>query len=180
MDEILYFSSSCLFLNRSTPRFYSHSIGHTPSCTSSLSGRRHAGQVRIRSDSAASLTALEDAFLKIGLPSWKKIAQKGSVRVDRRGYNKSGNKRARFRASEPMPLLATADLRQTTCHPPRALPFGIIPTRPSCFYFHHPIPVCKVWNGFSSKPTSHCAGLAARTQSSGPKLWRFRGIYQQS
>src|SRR5258708_22416938 len=72
MDEILYFSSSCLFLNRSTPRFYSHSIGHTPSCTSSLSGRRHAGQVRIRSDSAASLTALEDAFLKIGLPSWKK------------------------------------------------------------------------------------------------------------
>src|SRR5258708_8985312 len=72
MDEILYFSSSCLFLNRSTPRFYSHSIGHTTHCTPSLSGRRHAGQVRIRSDSAASLTALEDAFLKIGLPSWKK------------------------------------------------------------------------------------------------------------
>src|ERR1700730_4661807 len=76
-----------------------------------------------------------------------------------------------------MPLLALADVRQTTCHPPRALPFGIIPTRPSCFYFHHPIPVCKVWNGFSRKRMSHFAGLGASVQVSGQKLWRFRGIY---
>src|ERR1700737_1097889 len=82
--------------------------------------------------------------LSIGERTPKKIVQKGSVRVDRRGYNKSGKERARFRASEPMPLLALADVRQTTCHPPRALSFGIIPTRPSCFYFNHPIPVCKV------------------------------------
>jgi hypothetical protein len=60
------------------------------------------------------------------------------------------------------------------------LPFGIIPTRPSCFYFHHPIPVCKVWNGFSRKRMSHCAGLGASVQVSGQKLWRFRGIYQQA
>jgi hypothetical protein len=79
-----------------------------------------------------------------------------------------------------MPLLARASVRQTTCHPPRALPFGIIPTRPSCFYFHHPIPVCKVWNGFSRKRMSHCAGLGASVQVSGQKLWRFRGIYQQA
>src|SRR5713101_4002083 len=79
-----------------------------------------------------------------------------------------------------MPLLALADVRQMTCHPPRALPFGIIPTRPSCFYFHHPIPVCKVWNGFSRKRMSHCAGLGASVQVSGQKLWRFRGIYQQA
>ncbi len=79
-----------------------------------------------------------------------------------------------------MPLLARASVRQTTCHPPRALPFGIIPTRPSCFYFHHPVPVCKVWNGFSRKRMSHCAGLGASVQVSGQKLWRFRGISSEN
>src|SRR5258708_20201986 len=74
-----------------------------------------------------------------------------------------------------MPLLALADVRQTTCHPPRALPFGIIPTRPSCFYFHHPIPVCKVWNGFSRKRMSHCAGLGASVQVGGAKTVEVSG-----
>jgi hypothetical protein len=44
---------------------------------------------------------------------------------------------ARFRASEPMPLLALSDVRQTTCQPPsplRALQFGIIPTCQGLFF----------------------------------------------
>ncbi len=79
---------------------------------------------------------------------------------------------ARFRASEPMPLLALADVRQTTCHPPsppRALQFGIIPT---CQMFLFPtfhssmqgverlsqetrVPLCRIGG--------KCAGFRAKT-----------------
>src|SRR5258708_2527380 len=32
--------------------------------------------------------------------------------------------------------------------PSSAVQFGTIPTRPSCFSFHHSIPGCKVWDVF--------------------------------
>jgi len=76
-------------------------------------------------------------------------------------------------------VACSPDVRQTTCQPaspPRALPFGIIPTRPGCVSFHQCIPVCQVWNGFPRTRMSHRAGLGHVYRLEVQKLWRLRGM----
>src|SRR5437588_10262187 len=76
-----------------------------------------------------------------------------------------------------MPLLALADVRQTTCHPPRALRFGIIPT---CQVFLFPpshssmpgverlfqethVPLCRIGGKCAGWRRKNCGGFGAFT-----------------